>query len=524
MRFFSFLIILLVLAASPEIAQAQEHTCAGGAGSGDLGQLGEVVFPNSGAAAAQPAFLRGLALLHSFEYEDAALSFREAQTLDPHFAMAYWGEALSYRHPLWNEEDLEAARGALARLGPTPEARAAHAPTPRERAYMAAVEALYAEGPQPQRDRNYEAALRRLHTDYPDDDDATTLYALALVSTHYYEPPEDRRRAWVQAAALLDDVFARHPQHPGAAHYLIHSLDDAVLAPLALPAARVYADIAPSAQHALHMPSHIFLQLGHWDDVVASNEDAYAASQAWAARKGYDATERDWHSFAWLQYGYLQQGRFSEAAALMDTARVHLRPAPGEPPYRGMAFSLAFMGQQLASATGDWAALAEDALPDAGYALYVNGMIAAEVGDSARLAAITAQTRALADTLSNPAQRLRWEIVTLVFDAYGTRQRGDLPQALHMISGAADLYDGMVLSGPPQYVPRRRSWGRGCCRGDMPRRLRSPTTARSRGRRAGCRRCWAAPAPPCGWSGPTRRRSITPASSPAGTTPTLRSP
>ncbi|MEZ4586607.1 MAG: hypothetical protein R2909_09435 [Gemmatimonadales bacterium] len=269
-------------------------------------QLGSVAFPSSGSAAAQPAFLRGVLLLHSFEYGRAAQAFREAQQADPGFALAYWGEAMTYTHPIWNEQDLPAARAALARLGATPEARAAKAPTERERGYLAAVEVLYGEGPKERRDTLYQRAMERLAAAHPEDLEARALDALALMGLS-----QGTRNVptYVRAGAIALDVLRANPEHPGAAHYVIHAFDDPVHAPLGLPAARAYSKIAPDAPHAQHMTTHIFLALGMWSDVVAQNTVAAGPDSArW----------RPGHYTSWLGYGLLQQGRVREAAALLD--------------------------------------------------------------------------------------------------------------------------------------------------------------------------------------------------------------
>jgi len=216
--------------------------------------------------------------LHSFEYDDAAEAFREAQRLDPGFALAYWGEALTYDHPIWGEHDTTAARAALARLAERPEQRIARGRTPRERAYLAAVEALYGEGALEARYRSYEAAMGRLQERYPDDLDAAALHALSLLTIRPRGTTD--LRTTVRAAAICEAVLRRNPTHPGATHYLIHAYDDPVLAPLGLPVARRYARIAPRAEHALHMPSHIFTRLGLWQDSIASNEKARSAAHA----------------------------------------------------------------------------------------------------------------------------------------------------------------------------------------------------------------------------------------------------
>jgi tetratricopeptide (TPR) repeat protein len=284
-------------------------------------RLGRVVFQNSGSAAAQEPFLRGVAWLHSFGYEDAIDAFRAAQKIDPSFALAYWGEAMSFSQPLWFFEEVPQGRAALAKLGPSPDARILKAKTPREQGFMRAVEALFGPGEKPARHAAFAAEMARLAGAHPADDEAQTFYALALLSTM---PSGDAalpiRR---QAGAIAERVFARNPNHPGAAHYILHAYDHGALVDRALPAARAYAKIAPAASHALHMPAHAFLQVGFWDDAAASDQASWDASIAWAKRRGLPITSRDYHSLAWLQYEWTQQGRFSktkEAIALINEA------------------------------------------------------------------------------------------------------------------------------------------------------------------------------------------------------------
>ncbi len=295
---------------------------AGLAAAQPAAELGRIDFPNSGAPGAQDAFLRGVLLLHSFEYDDAAEAFREARAADPAFALAYWGEALTHTHPLWNQQDRDAARAVLEALAPTPEARAAKAGTDRERGYLHAVEVLYGDGDRESRDRAYAEAMRRLREAYPDDLEAAAFYALALLGTSHGGRDF---RIYMKAAAVAGQVFAANPDHPGAAHYLIHSFDDPIHAPLGLPAARAYAQIAPAAAHALHMPSHIFLALGLWDDVVASNEASWAAAYTRAERKGLSIDARNYHAFWWLLYAYLQQGRYEDARQALAAMEVDTR-------------------------------------------------------------------------------------------------------------------------------------------------------------------------------------------------------
>jgi len=278
--------------------------------------LGHITFPNSGAQTAQAPFIRGVLLLHNFEYDDAIAAFREAERLDPSFALAYWGEAMCFNQTLWYNENLAKGREALARLGPTPAARQTKAPTAREKGYLDAVEAMFGPGDKAQRNRAYADRMAALHAKFPDDDEATLFYALALLGTQ----PESGARdvnVTMKAGHLALAVLKKNPQHPGAAHYALHAFDDGEHAAMALEAARTYAKIAPASSHARHMPSHAFLPLGLWDEAAASDEAAFQTSVDLARAKGLSSTQYDFHALSWLHYEYLQQGRFEKAKGTM---------------------------------------------------------------------------------------------------------------------------------------------------------------------------------------------------------------
>jgi tetratricopeptide (TPR) repeat protein len=275
-------------------------------------QLGTITFPTSGAAAAQPAFLEGVKDLHSFQFDEAAVAFQKAEQIDPNFAMAYWGEAMSHNHPLWAEVDVPAAQKTLEKLAATPEARVAKAKTEKEKAYIDAVNQLfYAPGDKLARDNAYSEAMAKMYQRWPDDHEVDVLYALSLLGT--VRPGDEGFRRQALAAAICLKVFQENPNHPGAAHFIIHAFDDPDHAILALPAARAYAKIAPSAAHALHMPSHIFLRLGMWPDVIKSNIAAYQSSIALIQRLHLPEGREDFHTLSWLQYGELMVGNFDEA-------------------------------------------------------------------------------------------------------------------------------------------------------------------------------------------------------------------
>lgn len=417
-------------------------------------RLGTITFPNSGAAAAQPAFLRGTLLLHSFEYEDATRSFREAQRIDPNFAMAYWGEALSYTHPVWNQQDLAAARAALARLGPTPEARRAKAPTPREQAYLETVDILYGGGSKPHRDTLYALGLERLVRSFPDDDEAKAFYALALLGLGQGE-----RDVWsyMRAASAAQEVFERNPDHPGAAHYLIHSFDDPTHAPLGLKAARAYSRIAPDAAHAQHMTSHIFVALGMWDDVVAANEQAMRVTERQMGRSPVGCR----HYNEWLAYGYLQQGRLKDAARLVEECRADVERR------RGAAGSLERMRATYLVDARDWqgavARMPLDSASQPAWARsardFTDGLGAIERGDAA-----TAETllgRLTARRAAGSASGGNDEVVERTLRAAVLFAANQRDQAIAELERAATVEERLPFEfGPPvSYKPPRELHG-----------------------------------------------------------------
>ncbi|MFT4729449.1 MAG: tetratricopeptide (TPR) repeat protein [Granulosicoccus sp.] len=296
-------------------------------------ELGSISFSNSGAAGAQTAFLTGVKALHSFQFDEARFAFEEAQKIDPSFALAYWGQAMSDNHPLWAQQDMAAATAALKRLAPTFSGRLAKAETEKEKAYLTAIESLYYSADDKlERDFAYSDQMARMHERWPEDDEVSAFYALSLLGTVRQGDQGYRRQAL--AASIAQSIFTKNEQHPGGAHFIIHSFDDPDHAILALPAATVYAEIAPASAHALHMPSHIFLQLGRWQDVVDSNIDAYSAAVAVINEFGLSEGREDFHTLSWRAYAYLMLGDFDEAAKDLalakdtmarnpDSARIH---------------------------------------------------------------------------------------------------------------------------------------------------------------------------------------------------------
>ena len=426
-------------------------------GSSQTTGLGKVSFPNSGARRAQAPFLRGLALLHSFEYEDAAEAFRDAQRLDTAFAMAYWGEALTYDHPLWGEHDSTAAREALARLGATAEERIARGKSAREKAYLGAVEALYGTGGVKERHQAYERAMAQVHEEFPSDLEAASLHALALLSLRSGGSKENLRPS-VQAAAIVEEVLRHNPTHPGATHYLIHAYDDPLLAPLGLPVARRYARIAPRAEHALHMPSHIFVHLGLWDDMVASNEAAWSASKAWVKRKGVGNDQLDLHAAAWLHYGYLQQGRYARARALTDSLGTLFPPdTHADAEHHVRAYLTMVDEQNVAEALGR-DSTPPTMTPKPWESVLQAGAGARPRGNREAIAAGLAAYRLRADTIKQHHDGMMPPGVrafVLKLTAMDARVNGRDEEAVAALTEAAALEQDMSIVGPPGDPPAR---------------------------------------------------------------------
>jgi hypothetical protein len=318
----SFLLTALVIAVLGGVGAGHPFNRTNQAEQAKLGKLGTVNFPTSCSQPAQARFLRGVAAIHSFWYPVALDEFRESTKIESDCMMGYWGEAMAHNHPIWGDpQETEAARKALEKIRDTPKL------TPRERAWLQAVRVLYGEGDKPARDKAYAAAMEKIYRDYPDDAEAALFYALSLMGTVRAEDPAGVQTR-LRAGAIASEVYKKNPDHPGAAHYVIHAYDDPEHAGMALDAARRYAEIAPEAPHALHMPSHIFLQLGMWLETAASNEASWAASEKWVKQRNLPISQRDYHSLHWLMYVYLQQGRYGKAEEQLAVMRSSLADFP----------------------------------------------------------------------------------------------------------------------------------------------------------------------------------------------------
>jgi tetratricopeptide (TPR) repeat protein len=280
-------------------------------------QLGRLSFESSCSPEAHALLLRGLGWLHSFEYEEAAQSFTDAAAANPDCAIAWWGVAMSFYHPLWappSLEDLQKGRVALNN------AQSAGVASKRERDYIAALDTFYRKSEQlnhKARAVAYSSEMEKLHKRYPQDSEAAVLYALTLIAagTMDDDPAFAKEKA---AAAILSRILAENADHPGVAHYLIHSFDYPNLADLALPAARRYASIAPASAHAQHMPSHIFTRLGLWEEAIQSDSAAKAAAIAYARAKSMPGSwDEQLHAMDYLAYAFLQTGQDGEAQHIL---------------------------------------------------------------------------------------------------------------------------------------------------------------------------------------------------------------
>jgi len=310
-------------------------------------QLGEINFPVHANKQAQPFFQKGLLLLHSFEYDDAAENFVKAEELDSTCVMAYWGEAMTYNHSLWRFQDYEKGKAALNKLASSPEARAAKATVDLEKDFIAAVGELYEKGSKAQRDSTYAAYMEAMYKKYPGNNEVAAFYSVALLGS--VEVGRDEK-VYEHAAEIAKEVLSRNPNHPGALHYLIHSYDDPKHAALALDAADKYSLVAPAAGHALHMPSHIYLALGMWNKVVSSNEAAWPATVARKENKKLSNDALGYHYLQWLQYGYLQQSRKEEAKKILEEMKVYCDTLPSSRARE----HLVFMKTTYLVESGDW--------------------------------------------------------------------------------------------------------------------------------------------------------------------------
>ena len=459
----SFLLAATMLAMDPGMGHAHDHGP----------QLGKVSFKTTCNPAAEALVQRGLAWLHSFEYQRAEASFSEAAAADPHCAIASWGAAMTYYHPLWaapTADEFQKGSAALAR------ARATSAGSPREREYVAALGAFYDGGADHKsRVLAYEKAMERLSASYPDDREAAVFYSLALIAagTTDDDPGYARER---KAGAILNAVLKEQPDHPGVAHYLIHSFDYPALADLALPAARRYASIAPDSAHAQHMPSHIFTRLGLWRESIRSNRAAEVAAKAWGKTSGMSsAWDQQLHAMDYLTYAYLQTGRDREAQGVLD----ELLALTASNPTPTAAYALTSIPARMLLERRQWAQAASFELPSkiASFEAlsknkwaeasirFANAVGAARNGDVARAKAALSRLDAIeVSVVVGPGEydwRKQVRIQRQVGEGWLAFAEGRKEEASHIMAAAADLDDATEKHPvtPGSILPAREQLG-----------------------------------------------------------------
>ena len=474
MKKFLAWVFVLMLAATTQLSHAQsESTDDDGANSARV--LGTISFPTSTESAdAQTAFIEGMLLLHLFEYPYARDQFLLAQEKDPAFAMAYWGEAMTYNHPIWDRQELQNGRNALLKLGATSGNRLSKTSVAREKGLLTAVEFLFGSGTKAQRDRAYMRVMEQLAAQFPEDHEIKLFYALSIfgVQAGVRDVP-----SYMLATALAQSVFSDNPQHPGAAHYLIHGVDDPVHAVLGLEAARALSIMAPDAGHAQHMTSHIFLAVGMWNDVVKANEQAVAVANAMRQEKGLPA--RSWgHYNFWLLYGLLQQGRSDEALILLRSAYAEATADRKPPtdrmsldPDRSLVGSMVQMWARYIIDTGswnepilDWSFSTGDAFDRDLTLSFIRGFSVARQGEVAQAGDYLSRFRGLQNELTElieaqaeqaPGDLLylqRLTILELELQAAIEQAAGNTQSAITLVEQASRIEGEMPYSFGPPFV------------------------------------------------------------------------
>lgn len=444
---FTSLIATLCLACTVAAFAQHQH--------GAAGEFGTVHFPNSCATAVQPDFERAVAMLHSFAYEQASRAFDDIAKKDPNCAMAWWGVAMTEYHGLWHQ--IWEAEGKKAIASARAVAGANSKTTARERNYIEAIATIFEDPAAPLRTRElaYEAAMDKLRATYPDDAEATIFYALALDLTAVKGDKTYANQR--KARDLLVPLFAQQPQHPGLAHYIIHVSDFPPLAEGALTAARRYAQIAPASAHAQHMPSHIFTRLGLWDESIASNlASAASAERADKTSTTSEAYNQRLHAMDYLEYAYLQQGKWDKAREVMDLERAVRRKKDVD---NVGAYAQAAIPARYAVERHDWkaaAALGADTGKPADDAMtaYANGLGAAMLGDTAAANKAVAQLAAYRDEVKPRDEywSQQIEIQRLQVLAWAEFKAGKREDGIRDARAAADMEDASekdpVTPGP----------------------------------------------------------------------------
>jgi tetratricopeptide (TPR) repeat protein len=453
---------------------------------GDLRAAGTVDFKVSCAPEARSEFIRAVALLHSFFYEEARRIFTEVAAKDPNCAMAQWGMAMTWWHPIWTpptSDEMSAGKAAIEK------AMAMKAGTDLERGFITALNAYYntadspttgevgqsCHGPVGPRDRviAYEKAMRTLYERYPDDIETQTFYALAVLAVGYANPTDTTLSNQLKAAGILEKLWNKNPHHPGVAHYLIHSYDYPALAERGLPAARSYGSIAPWVPHALHMPSHIFTRLGMWEESIAANRSSADASRAYAAMRHRDATEaEELHALDYMAYSYLQEGQDSKAKEIVDFATTVRKTNP-ELEFSG-AYALAAIPSRYALERKAWSDAAALPIPELPHwssfpfmeALieYAHALGRAHTGDLEGARKAMDRMRQLRDATSDPKfdyfkRQLDQQMqAASAWVAYGENKKEDAVSILRRAADAEDMLGKHPVS-PGALVPAREQLG-----------------------------------------------------------------
>ncbi len=479
-RCISLLIILATTLAAGHLK------CATASEPGDLRGVGKVDFPVSCAPDVQSEFARGVALLHSFFYEEARRAFTSVAERDPKCAMAQWGIAMTWWHPIWTPptpDEMRAGKAAIEK------AMSMNPGTDRERGFITALNTYYStpdssttapvgqscHGPVGPRDRvvAYEKAMRELRDKYPDDFEVQTFYAFAVLSVGYATPNDTTLSKQLEAAAIFEKLWKQNPNHPGVVHYLIHSYDYPQFAQRGLAAAKSYASIAPWVPHALHMPSHIFTRLGMWDESIASNRASVEASRAYAAMRHRDATEaEELHALDYLAYSYLQEAKDTEAKKIVDLA-AKVRKTNPELEFSA-AYALAAIPTRYAFERNDWASAATLPIPKLPHwssfpfmeALieYGHALGRAHTGDVEGARKAIARMQQLRDATKEPKFdyfKSHLDLQMQAASAWVAASEGEKDEAVEMLRHAADAEDvlGKHPVSPGAFIPIREQLG-----------------------------------------------------------------
>jgi hypothetical protein len=433
-------------------------------------KLGQVHFPTSCDPAAQVEFDRAVAMLHSFWYDKASDAFSDMARRNASCAMAYWGLAMTFYHPLWEKPNAAALSNGRAAIE---KARAIGAKSDRENAFIAAAEVFYKDHEKVDhltRVLAYEKAMEEIHRRYPEDHETSVFYSLSLVASAQSLPADKTYSKEKRAAAILNDVLAKEPEHPGVAHYLIHAYDSPPLASLALAAARSYARIAPSVPHALHMPSHIFTRLGLWQESIESNIAAEFASKQYAAQMHLEgARDEQLHAMDYLIYAYLQSAQDKQARAVLDELfQIHKTT----PQNFIVAYAFAAIPARYALERRQWSEAAalkshSDDFPWQQFPLaeaiihFARGVGAARSGDTASARQSVAKLAALESMPTELKERVQVKVQRFATSAWLAYAEGKRQDALNLMRSAAELEDATekhpVTPGP--VVPAREMLG-----------------------------------------------------------------